>query len=146
MLKPPRDSAPGGGCWVCWLLTVFGLSALLPPLGFVVLLLGLLFMCVVYRLAAVIFRDGPRSWLRHWRNPNANGPQNRRYDWTGVPALGRFRALACCQGVGKEIGVGKSRLTAKPLCDSLKLEIETSPEVAGKIASLLAAFDCGSWI
>jgi hypothetical protein len=33
---------------------------------------------------------------------------------------------------------GKFSLTAKPICDSLKLEIETSPEIAGKIAMLLA--------
>ena len=33
---------------------------------------------------------------------------------------------------------GKFSLTAKPFCDSLKLEIEVSPEVAGKIATLLA--------
>ncbi len=35
---------------------------------------------------------------------------------------------------------GKFSLTAKPVCDSLKLEIEVSPELAGKIAALLAAF------
>lgn len=35
---------------------------------------------------------------------------------------------------------GKFSLTAKPFCDSLKLEIEVSPEIAGKIAALLAAF------
>jgi hypothetical protein len=34
---------------------------------------------------------------------------------------------------------GKFSLTAKPFCESLKLEIEVSPEVAGKIAVLLAA-------
>jgi hypothetical protein len=34
---------------------------------------------------------------------------------------------------------GKFSLTAKPYCESLKLEIEVSPEVAGKIAALLAA-------
>ena len=34
---------------------------------------------------------------------------------------------------------GKFNLTAKPYCESLKLEIEVSPEVAGKIAGLLAA-------
>jgi hypothetical protein len=34
---------------------------------------------------------------------------------------------------------GKFSLTAKPYCESLKLEIEVSPEVAGKIAVLLAA-------
>ena len=34
---------------------------------------------------------------------------------------------------------GKFSLTAKPYCDSVKLEIEVSPEVAGKIAALLAA-------
>jgi len=34
---------------------------------------------------------------------------------------------------------GKFTLTAKPFCDSLKLEIEAAPEVAGKIAALLAA-------
>ena len=34
---------------------------------------------------------------------------------------------------------GKFSLTARPFCDSLKLEIEVSPEVAGGIAALLAA-------
>ncbi len=34
---------------------------------------------------------------------------------------------------------GKFSLTAKPFCDSLRLEIEVSPEIAGRIAALLAA-------
>jgi hypothetical protein len=34
---------------------------------------------------------------------------------------------------------GKFSLTAKPYCESIKLEIEVSPDVAGKIAALLAA-------
>jgi hypothetical protein len=34
---------------------------------------------------------------------------------------------------------GKFSLTAKPYCESLKLEIEVSPEVAGKLAALLAS-------
>ena len=34
---------------------------------------------------------------------------------------------------------GKFSLTAKPFCDSLKLEIEVSPEIAGRIVGLLAA-------
>ena len=34
---------------------------------------------------------------------------------------------------------GKFSLTAKPYCDSLKLEIEVSPEIAGRIAAMLAA-------
>ena len=34
---------------------------------------------------------------------------------------------------------GKFSLTAKPYCDSVRLEIETSPEVAGKIGALLAS-------
>jgi hypothetical protein len=34
---------------------------------------------------------------------------------------------------------GKFSLTVKPFCESLKLEIEVSPEVAGKIAALLAS-------
>jgi hypothetical protein len=33
---------------------------------------------------------------------------------------------------------GKFSLTVKPFCDSLKLEIEVAPDVAGKIAALLA--------
>ena len=33
---------------------------------------------------------------------------------------------------------GKFSFAAKPFCDSLKLEVESSPEVAGKIAALLA--------
>ena len=34
---------------------------------------------------------------------------------------------------------GRFNLTAKPYCEAVKLEIEVSPEVAGKIAALLAA-------
>ena len=34
---------------------------------------------------------------------------------------------------------GKFSLTAKPYCDSLKLEIEVAPEIAGRIAAMLAA-------
>ena len=34
---------------------------------------------------------------------------------------------------------GKFSLQAKPFCDSLKLEIEVSPDIAGRIAALLAA-------
>jgi hypothetical protein len=34
---------------------------------------------------------------------------------------------------------GKFSLTAKPYCESIKLEIEVSPEIAGRIAALLAA-------
>jgi hypothetical protein len=34
---------------------------------------------------------------------------------------------------------GKFNLTAKPYCESLKLEIEVSPEIAGRIAALLAS-------
>ncbi len=34
---------------------------------------------------------------------------------------------------------GKFSLTAKPFCDSVKLEIELDPDLAGKIAALLAA-------
>jgi hypothetical protein len=34
---------------------------------------------------------------------------------------------------------GNFSLTAKPYCDSLKLEIEVSPEIAGCIAVMLAA-------
>ena len=30
--------------------------------------------------------------------------------------------------------------TAKPYCESVKLEIEVSPEIAGRIAAMLAAF------
>lgn len=33
---------------------------------------------------------------------------------------------------------GKFSLTAKPFCESVKVEIESSPEVAGRIAALLA--------
>ena len=34
---------------------------------------------------------------------------------------------------------GKFNLTAKPYCEAVKLEIEVSPEIAGRIAALLAA-------
>jgi hypothetical protein len=34
---------------------------------------------------------------------------------------------------------GKFSLTAKPYCEAVKLEIEVSPEIAGKLAALLAS-------
>jgi hypothetical protein len=34
---------------------------------------------------------------------------------------------------------GKFSLTAKPCCESVRLEIDASPEIAGRIAALLAA-------
>ena len=34
---------------------------------------------------------------------------------------------------------GKFSLTAKPYCEAVKLEIEVSPEIAGRVAALLAA-------
>jgi hypothetical protein len=46
-------SGQGSG-WGCWLLAVFGLTPFLPVVAFVVLLLGLLFLCVAYRWAAVL--------------------------------------------------------------------------------------------
>jgi hypothetical protein len=45
---------------------------------------------------------------------------------------GEPRPLSICRE-------GKFSLTAKPFCDSVKLEIEVSPDVAGQIAALLAA-------
>ena len=46
-------SGQGGG-WGCWLLAVLWLGAVLPPVGFVVLLLGLLLLCAAHRWAAVL--------------------------------------------------------------------------------------------
>jgi hypothetical protein len=46
-------SGQGGG-WVFWLLAVFGLTPVFPVVAFVVLLLGLFFLCVAHRSAAVI--------------------------------------------------------------------------------------------
>jgi hypothetical protein len=46
-------SGQGGG-WGCWLMAVLALSALFPPLGFMVLLIGLFFLCAAYRWAAVL--------------------------------------------------------------------------------------------
>ena len=46
-------SGQGGG-WGCWLMAVLALGALFPPLGFMVLLMGLFFLCVAHRWAAVL--------------------------------------------------------------------------------------------
>jgi hypothetical protein len=46
-------SGQGGG-WGCWLMAVLALSAIFPPLAFMVLLMGLFFLCVAYRWAAVL--------------------------------------------------------------------------------------------
>ena len=47
-----------------------------------------------------------------------------------------------CSGEPRPLSIdreGKFDLKAKPYCESLKLEIEVSPEVTGKIAALLAS-------
>jgi hypothetical protein len=46
-------SGQGGG-WGLWLLAVFALTPVLPAVAFVVLLMGLFFLCVAYRWAAVL--------------------------------------------------------------------------------------------
>jgi hypothetical protein len=46
-------SGQGGG-WGCWLLAVFVLTPIFPVVAFVILLLGLLFLCAVYRWAAIL--------------------------------------------------------------------------------------------
>lgn len=46
-------SGQGSG-WGCWLLAVFALTPVFPAVAFVVFLLGLLFLCVAYRWAAVL--------------------------------------------------------------------------------------------
>lgn len=55
-----RKSGEGGG-WGCWLVVVLVLSAIFPPLASVVLLLGLFFLCVAHRSAAVIL-----GWRWRW--------------------------------------------------------------------------------
>jgi hypothetical protein len=40
--------------WGCWVLAIFGLTPLLPVVAFVVLMLGLFFLCVAHRWAAVL--------------------------------------------------------------------------------------------
>jgi len=44
----------GKGGWGCWFLAVLWLGAVLPPVGFVVLVLGLFLLCVAYRWAAIV--------------------------------------------------------------------------------------------
>jgi len=46
-------SGQGGG-WGCWLLAVFGLTPIFPVVAFMVLLIGLFFLCAAYRWAAVL--------------------------------------------------------------------------------------------
>ena len=46
-------SGQGSG-WGCWLLAVFALTPIFPVAAFMVLLLGLFFLCVAYRWAAVL--------------------------------------------------------------------------------------------
>jgi hypothetical protein len=43
-----------GGAWGCWLVAVLALGALFPPLGFMVLMIGLFFLCATHRWAAVL--------------------------------------------------------------------------------------------
>jgi hypothetical protein len=50
-LTPPSGRGSG---WVFWVLAVLALSAFLPVVGFMVLLLGLFFLCAAHRWAAVI--------------------------------------------------------------------------------------------
>jgi len=46
-------SGQGGG-WGCWLLAVFVLTPIFPVAAFMVLMVGLFFLCVAYRWAAVV--------------------------------------------------------------------------------------------
>jgi hypothetical protein len=47
------QSSQGSG-WGCWLLAVFGLTPFLPVVAFMVLLLGLFFLSIAHRWAAVL--------------------------------------------------------------------------------------------
>ena len=49
--QPPSSQ---GSDWGCWLLAVFALTPIFPVAAFMVLLLGLFFLCVAYRWAAVL--------------------------------------------------------------------------------------------
>jgi hypothetical protein len=57
-LMPNQESnqpkSGDGGGWGCWLLAVFVLTPIFPPLAFMVLMAGLFFLCVAYRWAAVL--------------------------------------------------------------------------------------------
>ncbi|MGO8927949.1 MAG: hypothetical protein ACLQU3_13815 [Limisphaerales bacterium] len=46
-------SGQGSG-WGCWLLAVFALTPVFPAVAVAVFLLGLFFLCVAYRWAAVL--------------------------------------------------------------------------------------------
>jgi len=47
------EPGQGSGCG-CWLLAVFGLTPIFPVVAFMVLLIGLFFLCATHRWAAVL--------------------------------------------------------------------------------------------
>jgi hypothetical protein len=52
--EPNQPASGQGGGWGCWLLAVFALTPVLPVVAFGVFLLGLFFLCVAHRWAAVL--------------------------------------------------------------------------------------------
>lgn len=75
------------------------------------------------------------------RHDDTNARRVEALDRVAAPFAERVR---CDERTGEPRPLNIDReskfsLTAKPFCDSLKLEIEVSPEIAGRIAALLAA-------
>jgi len=101
------------------------------------------------RIAADVRRRLLPEYERESAACAANKAKHDEYNAKRVEALGKIAApfgerVHCDERSGEPRPLsidreGKFSLTAKPFCDSLKLEIEVSPELAGKIAALLAA-------
>ena len=55
-LSNQPNPVPSGECggWALWLLATLWLSAILPPVGFGLLFIGLFVLCIAHRVAAVV--------------------------------------------------------------------------------------------
>jgi hypothetical protein len=101
------------------------------------------------RIAADVRRRLLPEYEREAAACAANKAKHDDYSTRRVVALTKVAApfgelVQCDEGSGepRRLSIdreGKFSLTAKPYCESLKLEIEVAPDVAGKIAVLLAA-------
>jgi len=101
------------------------------------------------RIAADVRRRLLPEYAREAVACAANKAKHDEYNAKRVAALSKVAApfgerVHCDERSGEPRPLsidreGKFSLTAKPFCESLKLEIEVSPDVAGQIAALLAA-------
>jgi hypothetical protein len=106
------------------------------------------------RIAADVRRRLLPEYERETAACAVNNAKHDEYNAKRVEALGKIAApfgerVQCDERTAEPRPLsidreGKFSLQAKPFCDSLKLEIEVSPDVAGQIAALLAALfrDC----